>query len=136
MRRPIQPPKATFRITTTTSLGGINGRPAGAGGPAKNRGTIFWEGLCLMTLSRRSILGCALGASYTVCIPRYAAGAAEFNYKLSTTVAVSDTMALHALDVASKIYRESNGRLDIRVYPNSVLGGNVGELEQLRLGAL
>ena len=37
---------------------------------------------------------------------------------------------------STKIKKESNGQIDIRVYPNSELGGDPEQLTQLRLGAL
>src|ERR1700730_18040760 len=89
-----------------------------------------------MKLSRASALTGTASAFATICIPRFPAGAAEFTYKLSTSVAVAEPMSARALEAAVKIYRDSNGRLEVKVYPNSVLGTDSDALEQLRIGAL
>src|ERR1700720_2116712 len=65
---------------------------------------------------------------------RYPAGAAEFEYKLALTTPISgNPPPTRAAAAAEKITRESGGRLEIKVFPNSVLGGQEDISAQLRL---
>ena len=62
--------------------------------------------------------------------------AAQFVYKYGIDVSVSDPVNVRAVQMASDIKRETNGRLQIDVYPNSQLGSTQAMLEQTRLGAV
>src|SRR5690242_1164697 len=89
-----------------------------------------------MKLSRTSLFAGTGSALASVCVPRYPAGAAEFTYKLGALLSNSDPLTARALEAAAKINRESNGRLEVQVFPNSVLGTGPAMVEQVRVGAL
>ena len=82
-----------------------------------------------------SIIGAA-SVFASVCLPRFQAGAAEFTYKLSTDVPTTLPMTSRALEAASQIRRESDGRMEVEVYPNAVLGSEADQIEQTRIGAI
>ena len=95
-----------------------------------------------MTASRysktsRRAFGAALAGTYaSIAIPRYPAGAAEFTYKCSTDVTADHPIAARAIEYAAKITQASNGRLEIRVFPNQTLGGQNAIMGLLRTGAV
>lgn len=62
--------------------------------------------------------------------------AAEFVYKYGNQVPDSHPMTVFAQKAADRIKEESNGRLEIRIFPNNQLGGDTDMLSQLRSGAL
>ncbi len=79
-----------------------------------------------------------LAASLTV--PLFAIGgkarAAEFSYKYASNLPASHPLNVHAAMAAARIKAESQGRLDIAVFPNNQLGSDTDALSQLRSGAL
>src|SRR5258708_5643607 len=87
-------------------------------------------------IPRRSAIAVAAGAFATICIPRYHGNAAEFTYKFHDDGNDASPLTRRALEAAAKILRESNGRMEIQVYPNEVLGGDQAVLGQVRLGAV
>src|SRR5262249_25278457 len=48
----------------------------------------------------------------------------------------SHPATVRALEAAARVNKESGGQLDIRVFPDSALGGDTQMLEQTRLGSL
>ena len=72
----------------------------------------------------------------TIGILRYPAGAAEFTYKLGHDDPAAYPPSVRIAEAAAKINAESNGRLEITVYPDSQLGGSTQMMTQLRSGAL
>jgi tripartite ATP-independent transporter DctP family solute receptor len=87
-------------------------------------------------LARRSVFAGAASGVAAVCLLRYPASAAEFTYKLATTVPTAHPLTSRALEAAARIGRESGGRMELQVFPNSVLGADDAMLQQLRIGAL
>src|SRR5262249_61968510 len=61
---------------------------------------------------------------------------AEFVYKYVNQVPASHPMTIFAQRAADRIKQESNGRLDIQLFPNNQLGGDTDMLSQLRSGAV
>lgn len=62
--------------------------------------------------------------------------AAEFSYKLGTELAATHPLNVRAKEAADAIAKETNGRLDIQVFPNGQLGDGKEMLNQIRSGAL
>ena len=87
-----------------------------------------------MRLSRPSAIAGAVSAFGSICIPRFPGNAAEFSYKLSTDVAANAPLTARALEAGARMYRESNGQFELKVYPNSVLGSDPDVLQQVRVG--
>ena len=63
--------------------------------------------------------------------------AAQFVYKYGLDVSVSDPAYVRAVQMARDVKRESGGRLQIDIYPNSMLWWlHFAMVEQTRLGAI
>lgn len=86
-------------------------------------------------LSRRHVIAGAAGVS-TATILHWPANAAEFSYKLGSSSPMEHPAMAHSKDAADKIKEQSNGRMEITVYPNSVLGGDTAMIAQAISGAL
>jgi tripartite ATP-independent transporter DctP family solute receptor len=86
-------------------------------------------------LSRRHILTGAAGVS-AATILHWPANAAEFSYKLGSSSPMEHPAMAAQQDAANKIKQESNGRMEITIYPNSVLGGDTAMISQTISGAM
>src|SRR5580693_3004073 len=80
-------------------------------------------------LSRRGVMAGAAGVS-AATILHWPANAAEFSYKLGGSSPMEHPAMAHSLDAANKIKEQSNGRMEISMYPNSVLGGDTAMIAQ------
>ena len=86
-------------------------------------------------LSRRHVLTGAAGIS-AATILHWPANAAEFSYKLGSSSPMEHPAMAAQQDAANKIKQESNGRMEITIYPNSVLGGDTAMIAQTISGAM
>jgi tripartite ATP-independent transporter DctP family solute receptor len=86
-------------------------------------------------LSRRRVIAGAAGIS-SATILHWPANAAEFSYKLGSSSPMEHPAMAHSQDAANKIKEKSNGRMEITIYPNSVLGGDTAMIAQAISGAL
>ena len=86
-------------------------------------------------LSRRSVIAGAAGVG-AATILHWPANAAEFSYKLGSSAPMDHPAMAHDKIAADKIKQETNGRLEITIYPNSVLGGDTAMISQVISGAL
>lgn len=110
--------------------------------PSKNDGSLKGKNRS-MTISRRTLLRSA-AVSTTLASPFLAgafAGRAwgqtpEFIYKYANNAPASHPMNLRAQEAAQRISAETNGRFELRVFPNNQLGGDQDVLGQLRSGAV
>jgi tripartite ATP-independent transporter DctP family solute receptor len=64
------------------------------------------------------------------------ADAAEFTLKYANNQPVSHPMNARAKEAVDKIRQESNGRIEIQIFPNNQLGGDTDMLSQVRSGAI
>jgi len=90
-------------------------------------------------ITRRTVLAqgaAAATAIATVNILTRRAEAAEFTYKYANNSPVDHPMNVRAREAAEKIRQESNGRLEIQIFPNNQLGGDTDMLSQVRSGAI
>jgi tripartite ATP-independent transporter DctP family solute receptor len=85
-------------------------------------------------LARASIAGAGMIASPLVL--RWPANAAEFAYKYGTALPDGHPMVIRSKEAAAKIKEESGGKLDITLYPSSVLGQDTAMMSQAIAGAL
>jgi len=86
-------------------------------------------------IRRRSLLA---GAS---ALPLFAirsrpANAAEFNYKYANNLPATHPLNLRANEATARILGATDGRVEIRVFPNNQLGSDTDTLSQLRSGAV
>ena len=92
-----------------------------------------------MVLSRRRLLcvgstafvGGVIGAPF---IAR--AQSAEFSYKYANNLPVTHPMNVRAREMADAIKAETNGRVEISIFPSSQLGSDTDTLSQIRSGAV
>ena len=64
------------------------------------------------------------------------AGAAEFQFKMANNVPDTHPLTVRMREAAAAILKESDGKVDIQVFPNNQLGSDTDSLSQLRAGAL
>jgi tripartite ATP-independent transporter DctP family solute receptor len=91
-------------------------------------------------ITRRTVLRRAsLTAASAVAAPailHWPAQAAEFTYKCGTALPDGHPLVIRGKEAAAKIKTESNGKLDITFYTNSVLGQDTAMISQTIAGAL
>ena len=81
-----------------------------------------------------------------VAAPAFAAGAgmatplvaraAEFELKYGNNLPLSHPLNIRSQEFADQIAKESNGRVQIAIFPNNQLGGDTDMLSQVRSGAI
>ena len=86
-------------------------------------------------LRRRQFVAGAAGVS-AATILHWPANAAEFSYKFGSSSPMDHPAMAHYQIAANRIKQETNGRLEITIYPNSVLGGDTAMIPQAISGAL
>ena len=64
------------------------------------------------------------------------AGAAEFSYKFASNLPATHPLNVRAQEAADRILKATDGRVEIRVFPNNQLGADTDVLSQLRSGAV
>ncbi|MBV8423643.1 MAG: TRAP transporter substrate-binding protein, partial [Candidatus Eremiobacteraeota bacterium] len=72
----------------------------------------------------------------SIGILRTPARAAQFEYKYAHDLPEGYALHKRSTEMVEAIERETNGRLKITIYPNSILGGQTAMLSQLRSGAI
>jgi tripartite ATP-independent transporter DctP family solute receptor len=90
-----------------------------------------------MSLSRRHLLAGAAALGGAVGAPFVArAQGAEFTYKYANNLPAAHPMNMRAREMAEAIKRDTNGRLDLQIFPSSQLGSDTDTLSQLRSGGV
>jgi TRAP-type transport system periplasmic protein len=91
-------------------------------------------------ITRRTVLTRAslatAGALASPLILHWPANAAEFSYKYGTALPEGHPMVIRSKEAAAKIKEESGGKLEITLYPSSVLGQDTAMMSQAIAGAL
>lgn len=80
--------------------------------------------------------GAAGGALASVGFLRWPGEAAQFSYKLANDQTLTHPMNVATVDAIKRITDASNGQLEIKLFPSSLLGGDPQMLAQLRSGAV
>jgi TRAP-type transport system periplasmic protein len=91
-----------------------------------------------MTLSRRralQALSVLPAAGFAGAFPRIAR-AAEFPLKYGNNLPLTHPLNIRAQQAAERIAKETNGRVEIEIYPNNQLGGDTDMLAQVRSGGI
>src|SRR6185436_16513948 len=91
----------------------------------------------MTSINRRHVLatGAALISAPALVLPRFAR-AAEFTYKFGTNVPATHPLNVRAMEACERILKETNGQVQINVFPNNQLGNDADMLSQLRAGGL
>lgn len=89
-------------------------------------------------LTRRRLLRqLAPAAALAAATPRRArAAAAEFALKYANNLPLSHPLNIRAAEAAARVAKESNGRVEISIFPNNQLGGDTDMLAQVRSGGI
>jgi tripartite ATP-independent transporter DctP family solute receptor len=87
-----------------------------------------------MKLTRRSFAAGAAGTVATFGILRHARGATS--YKMASNLPSGHPMLVRIQAAIDMIKADTNGELEIKIFPNSQLGGDLEVLTQLRSGAV
>ena len=86
-----------------------------------------------MNITRRTLLA---GASTLPFGSVLAQKPAEFSYKYANNLPVTHPMNLRAKEMADAIRAETQGRVDIQIFPNNQLGSDTDMLSQVRSGGI
>jgi TRAP-type transport system periplasmic protein len=86
--------------------------------------------------TRRSMLLGGAAASVTVAMPWVARAAPEFSLKYANNVPVTHPLNVRAKEAMDRIKEQTNGRVEIEIFPNNQLGSDTDMLSQLRSGAI
>src|ERR1700704_1237350 len=89
----------------------------------------------MIRTTRRSLLA-GTPAAATIRKPWLAKGAAEFQLKSANNAPVTHPLNVRAAEAMERIKQETNGRVEIQVFPNNQLGSDTDMLSQLRSGAI
>jgi tripartite ATP-independent transporter DctP family solute receptor len=86
--------------------------------------------------TRRSVLLAGTAATATIGMPWIAKGAAEFQLKYANNSPLTHPLTVRTMEAMERIKKETNGRVEIQVFPNNQLGSDTDMLSQLRSGAI
>jgi tripartite ATP-independent transporter DctP family solute receptor len=87
------------------------------------------------TIDRRHLLRTTTAAAAFGILTRRG-DAAEFTWRYANNNVVQHPMNVRLREAVERIREQSNGRVDIQIFPNSQLGGDTDMLSQLRTGAI
>jgi tripartite ATP-independent transporter DctP family solute receptor len=93
----------------------------------------------MRTINRRKFLHASTAAAGGIAafgILTRRSDAAEFTWRYANNNVVQHPMNVRLREAVERIREQSNGRVDIQVFPNSQLGGDTDMLSQLRTGAI
>ncbi len=86
------------------------------------------------TIARRSLVAAAVTLALPA-IPRRVR-AAEITLTYSNNASVGHPVNIRAAEVAQRVKADTNGRVEIQIFPNSQLGGDTDSISQLRSGGI
>ena len=86
-------------------------------------------------VNRRHVLA-GVAALPLVAVRTRPAGAAEFSYKFASNLPAIHPLNVRAQEAADRILTATDGRVEIRVFPNNQLGADTDVLSQLRSGGV
>ena len=90
----------------------------------------------MAALSRARFVAATASALATINIVRAPAGAAQFQYKFGTSVPIDDPRNTNAVVMWNAVREQTGGRLDVKLFPDNILGSDTAMLTQTRSGAL
>jgi tripartite ATP-independent transporter DctP family solute receptor len=91
----------------------------------------------MTTITRRTLLHSTLPAAALSVGPYVSrARGAEFVFKAATNLVASHPTNVRLTEAAERILKETDGRLEIQIFPNSQLGGETALLNQVRSGGV
>ncbi|MGP6157479.1 MAG: TRAP transporter substrate-binding protein [Vulcanimicrobiaceae bacterium] len=88
------------------------------------------------TMTRGRFTAATIAALGSIGLLTKRASAAQFTYKFGTDNSPQHPSAIEGAKAFDAIRRETNGSVDIQLFPNNQLGGATAMLQQVRTGAL
>ena len=89
-----------------------------------------------MSITRRTFLTTAAATPLALQLPHARAQSAEFTLKYANNLPATHPMNVRATEMAAAIAAETNGRVDLQVFPQNQLGADTDMLSQVRYGAI
>ncbi|MGE0751785.1 MAG: TRAP transporter substrate-binding protein [Variibacter sp.] len=89
-----------------------------------------------MKTTRRAVLLAGTAAGTTLAMPWIAKAAPEFQLKYANNSPLTHPLTMRTTEAMERIKKETNGRVEIQVFPNNQLGSDTDMLSQLRSGAI
>jgi tripartite ATP-independent transporter DctP family solute receptor len=89
-----------------------------------------------MKINRRNVLSTLVAAPAMSIFSPLVARAAEIELKYGNNLPVTHPLNIRAAQAAERVKKETNGRVDIQIFPNNQLGGDTDMLSQVRSGAI
>lgn len=86
--------------------------------------------------SRGAFIASSSAAFASIAIIKAPAKAADFTGKAGTNQPVDHPLSVAMKDLWDNVRKDSNGRIDMAVFPNNQLGGDTAMFTQLRSGAM
>jgi tripartite ATP-independent transporter DctP family solute receptor len=87
-------------------------------------------------LTRRHAVRLGAAAGISAALPLRYARAAEYSFKWGTNVPEAHPLNVYGRKAAEALAQATNGRVELRLFPNNQLGGDADMLSQVRSGAL
>jgi TRAP-type C4-dicarboxylate transport system substrate-binding protein len=89
-----------------------------------------------MTTTRRIFLSGAAAAGASLAMPGIVRGEAKFALKYGTDQPMANPLNVRLLEAFGRIAKDTNGVVQIQLFPDNQLGDDSNMLSQLRSGAL
>jgi tripartite ATP-independent transporter DctP family solute receptor len=89
-----------------------------------------------MPFQRQKFLAGSAAVFASINVIKAPAKAAEFEYKFATNAPISHPLNTNAVPMWENVKKETGGKVDVKIFPNNVLGGDTAMLTQLRSGAI
>lgn len=90
----------------------------------------------MLVISRRTLLTSTAAAGATLAMPAIVRAAPEFKLKFANIMPVDHPLNTRMTEASKLILQQTDGRVEIQVFPASQLGTDADMLSQLRSGAL
>jgi tripartite ATP-independent transporter DctP family solute receptor len=88
------------------------------------------------TTRRRIIAAASALPLFAIVSQRGSAARPQYRFKYANNLPVTHPLNVRVQEMLPKIFQESGGRLEVRVFPSNQLGGDSDMLSQLRSGAM
>jgi TRAP-type transport system periplasmic protein len=87
-------------------------------------------------VSRSRFVAGTASAFASIAVVRSPAKAAQFDYKMAHGTPTNMAVHVRSAEMWDAVKRETNGAIDVKIFPNNILGSELAQLSQLRSGAL
>jgi len=89
-----------------------------------------------MSFNRREIIKASVATASSLAFPAIVFGQAQFTLKFANIMPVDHPLNVRMKEASAQIKAQTNGQVDIQIYPSSQLGNDADMLAQLRAGGI